>query len=251
MQRAFSWAPDDDQALEGARVWKGAQPKEFYREDWHEPGAMYEHGEEEISDDDLREAMIISADPDEHVSRVRQVEEMGATTVALMNNSGADPHRAIETYGSKVLPSLRPAAERSMSGYSIVSADDVDDTYAGTDVPGEFRSLKDALGAEQLAVTLIRVPPHSDFEQGTGHSHEQIEEIYIVTRGRLTMRLGEETEQVDAGAAVRIAPDTVRSHRNEADEPVEMWAISKRIEGGDSVKVDDFWEASPKALRHR
>ena len=30
-----------------------------------------------------------------------------------------------------------------------------------------------------------------------------------------------------------------------------MWAISKRIEGGDSVKVDDFWEASPKALRHR
>ena len=112
LQAAFSWAPDDDQALEGARVWKGAQPKEFYREDWHEPGAMYEHrGEEEISDDDLREAMIISADPDEHVSRVRQVEEMGATTVALMNNSGADPHRAIETYGSKVLPSLRPAAQ--------------------------------------------------------------------------------------------------------------------------------------------
>ena len=78
-----------------------------------------------------------------------------------------------------------------MSAYSIVRADYVDDAYAGTDVPGEFRSLKDALGAEQLAVTLIRVPPHSDFEQGTGHSHEQIEEIYIVTRGRLTMRLGE------------------------------------------------------------
>ena len=48
-------------------------------------------------------------------------------------------------------------------------------------MPGEFRPLKDALGCEQVAVTLIRVPPHSDFEQGTGHSHEEIEEVYIVT----------------------------------------------------------------------
>ena len=56
-----------------------------------------------------------------------------------------------------------------MSDYAIVAADDVDDVYEGTDVPGEFRRLTDAAGCEQLAVTLIRVPPHSDFEQGTGH----------------------------------------------------------------------------------
>ena len=55
-------------------------------------------------------------------------------------------------------------------GYSITRADDVDDHYAGTDVPGEFRRLTPALGCEQVAVTLIRVPPHSDFEQGTGHT---------------------------------------------------------------------------------
>lgn len=106
LQAAFSWAPDDDAALEGARVWKGAQPKEFYREDWHDPKAMYEHGEEQMSDAELREAMIISSDPGEHVERIRQVEELGATTVALMNNSGADPHRAIELYGREVLPKL-------------------------------------------------------------------------------------------------------------------------------------------------
>src|SRR5919112_1818409 len=29
LQAAFSWAPDDEAALAGARVWKGAQPKEF------------------------------------------------------------------------------------------------------------------------------------------------------------------------------------------------------------------------------
>jgi mannose-6-phosphate isomerase-like protein (cupin superfamily) len=136
-----------------------------------------------------------------------------------------------------------------MSDYSIVRTDDVEDAYAGTDVPGEFRSLKQALGAEQVAVTLIRVPPHSDFEQGTGHFHEDLEEIYIVTGGTLTMRFEDEVAVVEAGSAVRVAPDTTRSHRNEGEEPVEIWAVSRRIEQGDSTKVEDFWEASPSAQR--
>lgn len=106
VEAAFSWAPDEDAALEGARVWKGSQPREFYKEDWHDPKAMYEYGEEHISDDQLREAMIICSDPGEHVERIREVEAMGATTVALMNNSGADPHAAIEVYGREVLPQL-------------------------------------------------------------------------------------------------------------------------------------------------
>jgi hypothetical protein len=43
-------------------------------------------------------------------------------------------------------------------GYAIIDPDDGDDVDAGTDVPGEFRRLTNALGCEQLAVTLIRVP---------------------------------------------------------------------------------------------
>ena len=58
----------------------------------------------------------------------------------------------------------------AMSAYAIVHGNEVQRFYEGSDVPGEFRRLTDALDAEQLAVTLIRVPPHSDFEQGTGHS---------------------------------------------------------------------------------
>jgi coenzyme F420-dependent glucose-6-phosphate dehydrogenase len=109
LQAGFSWARDDDEALEGARVWKGAQPDEFYKDDWHDPKAMYEHGEKQVSDDDLREAFIIGPDPEEHAERIREIEQMGATIVVLMNNSGADPHAAIETYGEKVLPALRGA----------------------------------------------------------------------------------------------------------------------------------------------
>lgn len=112
LQAAFSWAADDDAALAGARVWKGAQPKEFYREDWHDPAAMEKHAEAEVSDEELKEAMIISADPEEHAERIREVVELGATTVALMNNSGADPLAAIETYGRAVLPKLGAVGAR-------------------------------------------------------------------------------------------------------------------------------------------
>jgi quercetin dioxygenase-like cupin family protein len=138
-----------------------------------------------------------------------------------------------------------------MSDYAIVAADDVDDVYEGTDVPGEFRRLTDAAGCEQLAVTLIRVPPHSDFEQGTGHYHDEVEELYLVTRGTLTMRLADDVHRVSAGSVVRVAPGTPRSHRNEGDEPVEMWAVSRQVERSDATKIDDFWAASPDAEQHR
>jgi uncharacterized cupin superfamily protein len=93
-----------------------------------------------------------------------------------------------------------------MPGFAIVRADDVDDAYAGSDVPGEFHKLTDALGAKQLSVTLIRVPPHSDMEQSTGHTHSEIEELYIVAKGTITFRCGDDIEKVTAPAVVRVSP---------------------------------------------
>lgn len=152
LQAAFSWAENDEAALEGARVWKGAQPKEFYKEDWHDPKAMYEHGAKQISDDDLREAMIISANPDEHVERIRQVEEMGATTVVLMNNSGADPLAAIDVYGREVLPKL----SRSVEGVSLREVGETPDAEAeaagaeAARIGGEVTPLSDDPAREPL-----------------------------------------------------------------------------------------------------
>ena len=138
-----------------------------------------------------------------------------------------------------------------MSDYTVVRADDTDDAYAGTDVPGEFRRLTQPLGAEQLAITLIRIPPHSDFEQGTGHYHDEIEELYLVTRGTLTMRFGDDIVQVGPNTVARVPPPTARSHRNEGDEPVEMYAISRQLGREDATKIDDFWQASPQAAQKR
>jgi len=96
--------------LDKARETKGSQPDEFYKENWHDPKAMYEEGERQVSDQEFKEEVIIAADPEVHVERIREVEGMGPTIVALMNNSGADPLAAIEAYRDKVLPRLAGSA---------------------------------------------------------------------------------------------------------------------------------------------
>jgi len=142
-------------------------------------------------------------------------------------------------------------SDPSSPDYTITDPDDCTDNYAETNVPGEFRRLTDALDAQQLAVTLIRIPAHSDFEQGTGHRHTEIEEIYLVTQGTLTMRFADVVREVRAPAAVRVGPGTVRSHRNEGGEDVEMWAISQQLGRPDANKVDDFWAASESGSQTR
>ena len=61
------------------------------------------------------------------------------------------------------------------------------------------------------------------------------------------MRFFDAIETVRAPAAVLVASGTVRSHRNEGDEDVEIWAISRQLGRPDAMKVDDFWTASPDA----
>lgn len=107
LQTGFSWAEDDDAALEGARVWKGTQPAEFYVDDWSDPAEMQRKAADEISDEEFKQSYIVSSDPAVHVERIREIEAMGATVVCLQNASGADPLGAIETYREHVLPALR------------------------------------------------------------------------------------------------------------------------------------------------
>ena len=54
-----------------------------------------------------RQGFVISSHVDEHVQRIRALEDLGATVVCLQNVSGADPFGTIRTYGEHVLPALR------------------------------------------------------------------------------------------------------------------------------------------------
>jgi coenzyme F420-dependent glucose-6-phosphate dehydrogenase len=111
-QALVAWGETDEQALESARKWKGAQPKDHYTADWHDPQAMYAHGEREMSDEEFEQNAIIGADPEMHAERLRELEGMGATVIVVQNNSGDDALGAIRTYGERVLPTLRGSAVR-------------------------------------------------------------------------------------------------------------------------------------------
>jgi coenzyme F420-dependent glucose-6-phosphate dehydrogenase len=107
LQATFSWAESDERAAAAAREWKATLVDEYYVEDWHDPGGMQAHAQATVTDEELESSLILAADPEVHVERIREVERLGATTVVLMNVSGADPLGAVRTYGEHVLPRLR------------------------------------------------------------------------------------------------------------------------------------------------
>ena len=88
LQAGFSWAPDDDTALQQALVFKGAAPAEYYSEDWHDPKEMHRRGVEKVSNEEFTQKNIISSDPEVHVERLREIEKLGATIISCANFSG-------------------------------------------------------------------------------------------------------------------------------------------------------------------
>lgn len=106
LQGLVSWAEDDDAALAGSREWKATLVDANYAEDIHDPSAVEATGAN-VSDTKFTTMGIVSADPATHVRKVKEIQAMGATTVVLMNVSGADPHGTLRTYGREVLPKLR------------------------------------------------------------------------------------------------------------------------------------------------
>jgi coenzyme F420-dependent glucose-6-phosphate dehydrogenase len=106
LQSMASWAPDDDAALAGAREWKGTLVDENYTDPVSDPGAVGANGSE-ISDTMFKAMGLIGADPAQHVRKIKAMQQLGATAIALMNISGADPHGTLRVYGERVLPALR------------------------------------------------------------------------------------------------------------------------------------------------
>jgi hypothetical protein len=95
--------------MEGSRGWRGTQPDEVYTDDIDTPEKIQRFARDRITDEDLKQGFLISADIDEHVTRIEQLRRLGATIVCLQNVSGADPFGTIRMYGEHVLPALRRA----------------------------------------------------------------------------------------------------------------------------------------------
>lgn len=106
LHTGIAWARDDEALIEGSRPWRGTQPPEVYTDPIATPEAIQEFAAPRVSDDDLREGFLISSDLEEHVDRIRDMEELGATVCCLQNVGGADPMGTIRVYADRVLPAL-------------------------------------------------------------------------------------------------------------------------------------------------
>jgi uncharacterized cupin superfamily protein len=136
-----------------------------------------------------------------------------------------------------------------MTGYTIVRAADAPD-YTG-DAPGAFLGYGPALGAEQLAVNLRVLPPHTAHvapggDPTRGHSHRTIEEIYVVLAGEITVKVGDDLATLRPRDAVHIAPATPRAVRNDSDAEAAFLLLSVKVADhrAESQGHEGFWPAA-------
>ena len=109
LHTGFAWAEDERALMDGSRLWRGTQPGEVYVDPIDTPAKIQRFARDRVDDQALREGFVISTQVDEHVLRIRGLEDLGATVVCLQNIAGADPFGTIRTYGEHVLPALRGA----------------------------------------------------------------------------------------------------------------------------------------------
>jgi uncharacterized cupin superfamily protein len=135
-----------------------------------------------------------------------------------------------------------------VSDYTILRAAEAPD-FTG-DAPGAFLGYGRALGAEQIAVNIRVLAPHTAHvppggDPTRGHSHRTIEEIYLVLDGELTVKLGEDVLPLSRWDAVRIPPATPRAVRNHSDDEAALLMVSVRVEdhAAESDAHEGFWPA--------
>jgi uncharacterized cupin superfamily protein len=130
--------------------------------------------------------------------------------------------------------------------YSIMRASDAPDYTQGQASP--FLGYGRPMGSEQLALNVrvlapgaAHVPPGGDPTKG--HSHVNIEEIYLVLDGELTIKAGDDVHTLGPRDAILLAPGTPRGARNDSDAETAFAMISVKVadQSTESNTHEDFW----------
>ncbi len=130
-----------------------------------------------------------------------------------------------------------------MADYSIATRAEATDYMAEYEGFGEMRSYTGPIAAEQVAFTWRLMPPGTGGRGSYGHRHLTQEEIYFVSAGTVTFKIGDDVFEAGPGTAVRIAPQAFRSIHNDTTEQAEVVLCSIRVDDlQDEVETeDDFW----------
>ena len=130
-----------------------------------------------------------------------------------------------------------------MSAYTVVKRDEAFDAMADYPGFGEMRFFTAAADAEQVAITWRLMPPGTGGRGSYGHRHTDQEEIYLVVRGTVTFKVGDDVFEAGPHTAVRVATDAYRSLHNDSADEAELVICSVRAEGtgAEPEMAPDFW----------
>jgi quercetin dioxygenase-like cupin family protein len=120
--------------------------------------------------------------------------------------------------------------------------DDVDDAAKSYGVDGvEAHFARDALELQHCGVSLQRLDAGARIP--FGHRHERQEEVYVVVSGGGRLRLDDESIDVRALDAIRVAPETARGMEAGPDG-IEFLAFgaAKAGEHRDTEMLQGWWE---------
>jgi mannose-6-phosphate isomerase-like protein (cupin superfamily) len=91
---------------------------------------------------------------------------------------------------------------------------------------GPMRAVFKADGAEtsgRYSVSEWTVAPHSP---GSGpHSHEENDEIFLVTEGTMAVRVGEDWVEASRGTFLRIPAGVIHDFENRTDQPATLFNV--------------------------
>ena len=133
-----------------------------------------------------------------------------------------------------------------MSDYTLLRGADAPE-YTG-DAPGAFLGYAKPMGAGEIAFNLrvlepgtTNVPP--GYDEALGHSHTEVEELYFVIDGEITLKLGDDVLTLGPRDAVLIPAATVRSARNTSDAPATLAMVSVKMDDpvAGSAFHEGFW----------
>jgi mannose-6-phosphate isomerase-like protein (cupin superfamily) len=98
-----------------------------------------------------------------------------------------------------------------MNGITLRKIEEIE-AYAGQNaIPGiRFRPAGRALGVSSWGMNVLELEPHCTRSPEHDHAEEGHEEVYVVLRGSIVLRVGSEEVPLAQGDFVRVAPETVR-----------------------------------------
>jgi coenzyme F420-dependent glucose-6-phosphate dehydrogenase len=112
-----AYTDDEEKAVEyRKKYWAGTFVPALFTERIYTPKMSEENGKV-VAADVIKEAVCISADPDDHIELARRYIDMGFDHL-IFHSAGPDQRAFLESYGRSVLPRLREASRAKSAAAS-------------------------------------------------------------------------------------------------------------------------------------